>query len=68
MIKPICISIDAAPPQQSQSSYCLVDRGDTQEEEELRKKEKKKNRLSKGLMEFINMGDPLGYADKKLIK
>lgn len=58
----------AAPPQQSQSSYCLVDRGDNQEEEEQRKKEKKKNRLSKGLMEFISMGDPLGYADKKLIK
>jgi len=59
----------AAPSQQTQSSYCLVDR-DTQEEEEQRKKdkEKKKNRLSKGLMEFINMGDPLGYADKKLIK
>jgi len=52
-----------APPQQSQSSYCLVDR----EEDEQRKKEKKRtNRLSKGLMEFINMGDSLGYADKKL--
>lgn len=54
-----------APPQQSQSSYCLVDR----EEEEQRKKEKEKkrtNRLSKGIMEFINMGESLGYADKKL--
>ena len=63
------IYIDAAPSQQTQSSYCLVDR-DTQEEEDQRKKdkEKKKNRLSKGLMELINMGDPLGYGDKKLIK
>ena len=61
------IYIDAAPSQQTQSSYCLVD---TQEEDDQRKKdkEKKKNRLSKGLMELINMGDPLGYADKKLIK
>ena len=28
----------------------------------------KQSKLSKGIMDFISMGDPIGYADKKLAK
>ena len=28
----------------------------------------KQSKLSKGFMELISMGDPIGYADKKLAK
>lgn len=28
----------------------------------------KQSKLSKGIMEFISMGDPIGYADKKIAK
>ena len=30
--------------------------------------EQKTSKLSKGFMEFISMGDPIGYADKKIAK
>ena len=29
---------------------------------------RKQSKISKGLMEFISMGDPIGYADKKITK
>lgn len=28
----------------------------------------RQSKLSKGFMEFISMGDPIGYADKKIAK
>ena len=28
----------------------------------------RQGKLSKGFMEFISMGDPIGYADKKIAK
>lgn len=50
----------------------LSSKGDSSHEDGTKKttfeQKNKQSKLSKGIIDFISMGDPIGYADKKLAK